>query len=148
MAFEAFHHAALVVDDLPEAESFYRTLFEMDVLFREGTRDDEYGKVPDDLDWETAVDDGVEPGMSFLRNGALSLALAEDEDEGAVDGGRVDHLAFQVSEADFDSLRRRVRDLDCEVDEREKTVFVTDRYGVEWELKTASPPPRCPFEVI
>lgn len=146
MVFEAFHHGEIVHDDLPVAESFYRNLFEMDVLFREGTRDDEYGKVPDGFDWEAAVDDGIDPGMSFLRNGALSLALAEDGD--AVDGGRVDHLAFQMSEADFDSLCGRARDIDCEVDEREATAFVTDRYGIEWELKTASPPPNCPFELI
>jgi hypothetical protein len=118
----------------------------LDVLFREGERDGTYGKVPFRLDWESAVEADVDPGMSFLRNGILSLALAQSD--GPVDGGRVDHLAFQVSEADFGPLCRRARSLDCDIDERETTAFVTDRYGMEWELKTGSPPPTCPFDEI
>lgn len=146
MGFEALHHVVLTVENLPEAEEFYRDLFEMGVLFREGERDGEYGRVPEEMDWNAAVADGIDPAMSFLRNGVLSLALAESD--GPVDGSRVDHLALQVSEADFAPLCRRARSLDCEVDERETTMFVTDRYEMEWELKTSSPPPTCPFEEI
>ncbi|SFK59076.1 Catechol 2,3-dioxygenase [Halogranum rubrum] len=146
MGFEALHHVVLVVENLAEAETFYCELFKMDVRFREGERDGDYGRVPDHPDWETAVADGVTPAMSFLGNGALSLALAASDDP--VEGGRVDHLAFQVNESFFDSFSDRARSLGCAVDERETTAFVTDRYGMEWELKTSSPPPTCPFEEI
>ena len=43
MAIDGLHHLVLRVPDLGEAEEFYRELFGLDVLFREGQLGDEHG---------------------------------------------------------------------------------------------------------
>lgn len=145
MQFHGLHHLVLDVPDVGDAEAFYSALFGLDVAFREGAYDGEYGKVPDGLDWPAACERGVEPGMSFLRRDSFSLALVEEETSA---GGRLDHVALAVDDAAVEAVAASARDLGCEVDEREDVVFVTDEYGVEWECNAGSPPPTCPFETL
>lgn len=148
MAIHGLHHVVLRIPDLPAAESFYRELFDLDVLFREGVKDDAVGKIPDDLDWSEATGRGVEPTMSFLGRDEFALALMEAEDDVDPETGRLDHLALALDAADRDATRDRAADLGCEYEEKSDAVFVTDRYGVEWELNAASPPPESPFETL
>jgi catechol 2,3-dioxygenase-like lactoylglutathione lyase family enzyme len=143
MRVEDLHHVVLDVGDLPAAEAYYRDLFSLDVAFREGEYEDEYGKVPDGLDWPAAADAGVEPGMTFLTREGFALALTAED---ASEDGRLNHVALAVGDETVGEVAETARDLDCEVDEREDVVFVTDQYGVEWELNAGSPPPTCPFE--
>jgi catechol 2,3-dioxygenase-like lactoylglutathione lyase family enzyme len=145
MAIHGLHHIVLDVPDVGDAEAFYADLFDLAVAFREGEYGEEYGSVPDGLDWPAARERGVEPGMTFLRRDAFSLAVAETGAGGDADG-RLDHAALAVDEATVRSVAERARDLGCEVDERDDVAFVTDRYGVEWELNSGSPPPTCPFD--
>lgn len=42
----------LAVPNLAEAEAFYRELFDLDALFREGTNDGTFGALPEALDCE------------------------------------------------------------------------------------------------
>ncbi|WP_435334666.1 VOC family protein [Haloarchaeobius sp. TZWWS8] len=146
MALAGIHHVALSVPDIVAAESFYCELFDAEVLFREGTFDGEFGAVPEELDWPAARDAGVEPGMSFVARDDVALALAQDPD--VPDGGPVDHLAVAVDQSDLGPLCERARALDCEVDRRETVAFVTDHYGIEWELNASDPPPETPFETL
>ena len=165
MTIRGLHHLVLRIPDLGEAESFYRDLFDLDVLFREGSKDGEFGALPDGLDWEAATEKGVEPGMSFLGRDEFALALMEDsveqrptneasgrrpqaESASNAEAGRLDHLALELDADDRDAIRDRAADLDCEFEAKSHAVFVTDRYGVEWELNASSPPPETPFDPL
>lgn len=152
MTIDGLHHVVLRVPTLPDAEEFYRELLDLDVLFREGTKDGTFGKVPDDLDWPAAIAAGVEPSMSFLGRDEFALALAAEDDEKDAKAdpemGRLDHLALSLDAEDRDEIRDRAADLDCEYETHSHAVFVTDRYGVEWELNASSPPPETSLETL
>lgn len=158
MAIDGLHHLVLRVPNLGDAERFYRELFDLDVLFREGQLGNEYGALPDSFDWSDAPEKGVEPGMSFLGRDAFALALVESESEAGEDAewregdteieGRLDHVALALDPADCDAICDRADELDCEYEAKGNAVFVTDRYGVEWELNASSPPPETPFETL
>lgn len=149
MAIDGLHHVVLRVPALPDAEEFYRELLDLDVLFREGTKDETFGKVPDDLDWPAAREAGVEPGMSFLGRDGFALALAAEDGDGDRDApARLDHVALSLDTEDRDAIRDRAADLGCEYETHSHAVFVTDRYGVEWELNASSPPPETSLETL
>lgn len=145
MTFHGLHHIVFRVGDLREAEPYYADLFGLDVLFREGSLDDEFGAVPDDLDWEAAIDAGVEPGMSFLGRETFALALVDEPGPGE---GRLDHVALAVEPDDQDAIEERASGLGCETWRRGHSLFVEDRYGVEWELNASSPPPETPLDPL
>jgi catechol 2,3-dioxygenase-like lactoylglutathione lyase family enzyme len=145
MQVDGLHHVVLDVGDLAAAEQFYQELFALAVAFREGEYGDEYGRVPDGLDWPAAADAGVEPEMTFLRGDGFALALTAVD---ASEDGRLNHVALAVSDDTVGEVAEAARSLGCEVDEREDVVFVTDPYGVEWELNAGSPPPTCPFDEL
>ncbi|MFB6071421.1 MAG: VOC family protein [Halobacterium sp.] len=144
MRIDGLHHVVLDVPDVAAAERFSADLFDLSVAFREGEYDGEYGRVPDGLDWPAARERGVDPGMTFLTRPGFALAVAEEPGSG--DGGRLDHVALAVDATAVERIAESARGLGCEVDEREDVAFVTDRYGVGWELNAGSPPPTCPFD--
>ena len=146
MSFRGLHHAVLNVPDLPDAEAYYRDLFDMSVLFREGTADGTYGKLPDGLDWNTAMAHGVSPGMSFLQRDKFVVALADDPEASAPT--RFDHISLEIELSDLGPIASRAASMGCGVDERETTAIITDQYGVEWELTARGFPPQSPFEVL
>lgn len=146
MPFHGLHHAVLNVPALPEAEAYYRDLFDMEVLFREGTAGGSYGRVPDGLSWEVAMAHGVSPGMSFLKRDRFVVALADDPEAG--EPTRFDHISLEIDMADLGPVASQAASMGCGVDERERTAIITDRYGVEWELTTRGFPPDSPFEAL
>lgn len=147
MPISGVHHTVLFVADVPNGESFYQELFDMEVLFREGTLDGEAGTVPEQIGWEDAVSKGVSPTMSFLGQDEFFLAVAQDESEGA--DRRVDHIALAVDEQTFESVTERAEGLGCVV-ERNAPHHRTfeDAHGFEWELNTSSPPPGQAFDAL
>lgn len=174
MSVHGIHHVTLAVDDVARSERAYRDVFDLDVRFREGTYDGEFGALPDGMDWATATAAGVDPGMTFLGNEDAAIAIAEiddasDDDAGdggatagdATEGdgdaiesapgdgsGQLDHVALHVDEDDVAAIAARARDRDWDVDERETAAFVVDHVGVEWEVNASSPPPATPFDVL
>ncbi|WP_267641752.1 VOC family protein [Haloarchaeobius amylolyticus] len=146
MTLGGLHHIALGVPDVPTAESFYCELFDLDVLFREGSLDGDFGALPEGMEWPEADAAGVDPGLTFVGRDDLALALAHDPS--TPEGGHVDHIALTVSDAELGAICDRARELDCGVDQRETAAFVVDTYGIEWELNTSSPPPETPFKTL
>jgi catechol 2,3-dioxygenase-like lactoylglutathione lyase family enzyme len=144
MHVDGVHHLVLLVDDVPAAESYYRELFDLDVLFREGTLDGEAGTVPDGVSWDDALDGGVTPRMSFLGRETLSVAVANGADQQGT--GRLDHIALAVDEDALDDITDRAESLGCDVTENapHHRVFV-DENGVEWELNASARPPGRAF---
>ncbi len=148
MSFQGLHHLVLLVDSVPEDEQFYQELFDMEILFREGSLNDEPGTVPDHMGWEEAISAGIEPYMAFLRRDDFTLAVAESTQD--ISEKRLDHIALAVSESDAESVAERAVELGCSVSRRNAPhqLFVEDSHDIEWELNTTSPPPSRAFDTL
>jgi catechol 2,3-dioxygenase-like lactoylglutathione lyase family enzyme len=160
MGVHRIHHVALRVDDLVSAEAAYRDVLDLDVLFREGTYDDEFGALPEGMDWPAATRAGVDPGMTFLGREDAAIAVAQrdadddaaaaaDRDPPAVNvAGALDHVALRVDPAAVSAMAERARDRGWRVDERDDAAFLEDDDGIEWELNASNPPPETPFDPL
>ncbi|WP_410766474.1 VOC family protein [Haloferax sp. DFSO60] len=147
MPIRGLHHLVLLVDGVPEGETYYRELFDMEVLFREGTVDEEPGTLPDGLAWSDAISQGVEPTMTFLGRDDFFLAVAQSD--GECGSGRFDHLALAVSETQFEAITERATDFGCAVsyNASHHRTF-EDRFGIEWELNAKPRPPEQAFDTL
>jgi hypothetical protein len=65
-------HVAITVPALEEAEAYYRTLFDMEVVTREAA---EGRQLPRDKSWKDAHASGIDLYMVALRRGEFVLAL-------------------------------------------------------------------------
>lgn len=151
MTVHGIHHVTLAVRDVAAAEAAYRDVFDLDVLFREGTYDDEFGALPDDVDWDVAEAAGVDPGMTFLGDDDVAIAVAEREGDDALeatDAGVLDHVALHVDPGVVGEIADRARDRDWDVDERETVAFLVDDDGIEWEVTASDRPPATPFDEL
>lgn len=147
MEIDGVHHLVLLVDDVPAGESYYRELFELDVLFREAALDGEPGTVPEGVSWDAALEQGVTPYMSFLGRDEFYLAVAGAA--GHAGTGRLDHVALAVDDEAFDAVTENATELDCDVEENapHHRVFI-DNYDVEWELNAKPRPPGRAFDEL
>ena len=69
-------HIALFVPDLRAAESYYQSIFDMEIIGREAElADGEWYTLPFDKGWDEAEAAGVELGMVALRKDEFGLAL-------------------------------------------------------------------------
>lgn len=145
MSFQGLHHVALPVPDLSEAEAYYRDLFDMAVLFREGALDGRRGKVPDGFDWPAAIAQGVEPHRCVLGRDAFALALVPTSGDRR---GQTTSIALRIDLDDLGPLAANAASIECGVVERETGAVLTDRYGVEWELTAAGFPPTSNYDTL
>lgn len=145
MHIDGLHHVVLLVDDVPDGESYYQELFDLDVLFREASLAGEPGTVPDHVTWTEAIDEGVTPLMSFLGRDEFFMAVAgANGQEGT---GRLEQIALAVDDEAFERITERAESLGCEVEENapHHRIFV-DRNDVEWELNAKPRPPGRAFD--
>lgn len=147
MHINGVHHLVLLVDDVPDGESYYRELFNLEVLFREAALDDEPGTVPENVTWNEALNRGVTPYMSFLGRDEFYMAVASAAAQQGT--GRLDHIALAVDDRAFDVITERADSLGCDVEENapHHRIF-TDRYDVEWELNAKQRPPDQAFDEL
>lgn len=147
MYVDGVHHLVLMVDSVPDGESYYRELFDLEVLFREAALEGEPGTVPEEVTWEEALDSGATPSMSFLGRDEFYVAVAGVG--GRAGTGRVDHIALAVDDEALDAITQRATSLGCDVEENapHHRVFV-DEYDVEWELNANPRPPGQAFEEL
>ena len=147
MGIRGLHHLVLLVDNVPEDEMFYRELFDMEVLFREGALNGNPGTVPEDVEWEEALSKGVTPYMSFLGRDDFFLAVAKADED--TTGGRFDHVALEVDESAFDSITDRAEELGCGVDKNAPHHrIIHDKFDIEWELNAKPRPPSRAFDTL
>ncbi|MFC7155294.1 VOC family protein [Halomarina halobia] len=147
MGIRGLHHLVLLVDDVPDGEAFYRELFDMEVLFREGVLDGTVGTVPDGVGWDEAISKGATPTMSFLGRDEFFLAVAQADGEPSA--GRVDHVALAVDEPAFEAITDRAESVGCEVEQNAAHHrILRDAFGMEWELNANPPPPSRAFEPL
>lgn len=147
MGISGIHHVVLLVDNVPEDETFYRKLFGMEVLFREGGLDGTVGTVPDEMTWDEALLKGVDPYMSFLGRDEFFLAVAAADED--TTGGRVDHIALEVDESSFEAITNRAVKRGCEVQQNAPHHrIIHDKLGFEWELNAKPRPPSRAFDPL
>jgi hypothetical protein len=121
---------------LRQAEEFYRTLFALDVAFRETEIADGWYTLPADASWDDAEAAGIHVGLCSLHRDAFTLAL---EDGSSSEGGRLSHVGVQVDAQDLERLRTVAPTLGCQVVQNGPTILVfDDPYGVRWEMTTIS----------
>lgn len=146
MPVQGLHHLALAVPNIGAAEDYYRELFQLSVTFREGRKAGRYGKLPDGIDWETAMAHDVDPGRSVLQREEFALALTERPDANLPT--RLDRIALRIELSDLGPIASRAASMGCAVEERESGAVITDHYGVEW-LVTAEPfPPQSRYDSL
>jgi catechol 2,3-dioxygenase-like lactoylglutathione lyase family enzyme len=69
-------HISLFVPNLREAEVYYQSLFQMELVGREAELDDgQWYTLPVGKGWEDAEAAGIELGMIALRKGNIALAF-------------------------------------------------------------------------
>ena len=135
MSLHSFTHVALRVKRLREAEAYYRTLFALEVAWREAETPDGWGTLPESADWDDAERAGIQLGIVMLHRDGFRLALeAADEVSGA---GHLSHLGVFVDEQELRRVRETAASSGCTVVvDREQALIIDDRFGVRWELNT------------
>ena len=127
------HTTVSVTGDLRVAEEFYRWLFDLDVAWREPTPAGQAWDRP----WSDIEASGPVPEITFLHSGAFRLAVVVGEPR---ERGVIDHVGFQVSQAQLAVVRGRALERGFFViNDRPGEIFdFVDVHGVEWELDTRS----------
>jgi len=127
----SIQHIALFVADLREAETYYQSLFEMELIGREAQLDDGlWYTLPFDKSWDDAEAGGIELGMLALRNGEFVLALIE----GDVPQGQVFAIGLRMPEGEITRVRDRLP-VDAEVIESSAdSLAFRDRYQIIWQI--------------
>jgi len=136
MSYRAFTHIALIVTPLRQAEEFYRTLFALEVAFREAETADGWYTLPPHASWDDAEAAGISLGLCSLHRDAFTLALEAGSSSG---GGRLSHIGVQVDAEELSRLRVVASTLGCQVVQDGQAILVfDDPYGVRWEMTTSS----------
>jgi hypothetical protein len=74
MSYRAVTHIALMVSPLRQAEEFYRTLFALEVAFREAETAAGWYTLPPAAGWDDAQAAGISLGLCSLHRDAFTLA--------------------------------------------------------------------------
>jgi catechol 2,3-dioxygenase-like lactoylglutathione lyase family enzyme len=139
MSFRGISHVALLVNDLREAEGYYRHLFGMMVAYRETFLEGEWRTYRSERSWEDLATSWPGPRLSVLRRDGFVLMLEQGEPGGARD--QLDHVGIHVEPADLDEMRWRAVDARCQTVTKLATSFVfVDRFQVQWEVSADSAP--------
>ena len=77
MAYRSLTHVAIRVTGLRGAERYYRTIFGLQVAFREAEVADGWRTLPVGAEWEDAEAAGIPLSMCFLARDGFRLALEE-----------------------------------------------------------------------
>jgi catechol 2,3-dioxygenase-like lactoylglutathione lyase family enzyme len=137
-------YVALHVAGLEAAETFFRRVFDMDLLFRESMQDDgRWYALRDGIGWAEATQRSIAIGMVALQRDQFVLALFE----GGPSAGAVYEICIAVESAEIDVVRARLPD-DAVVDEFEPGwLRFLDPFGFRWAVRDRLAPFRSSGEV-
>jgi catechol 2,3-dioxygenase-like lactoylglutathione lyase family enzyme len=124
-------HIALVVPNLREAEEYYQSIFQMELIGREAElADGQWYTLPAGKRWEDAESAGIKLGMLALRKGNIVLALFP----GTHPSGQVFAIGMALPQAQVAEVKNRLPpDTEILLNESEQFSF-RDRYGIMWQL--------------
>ena len=139
VAIESVNYLAINVADLTSAETFYHNLFGLQVVAR--TKSDESGNYqllsPDYNPVDAVLTDEVADD-SFMRNGALLIALHRVGRGARLERTIIDRVSIRVDADTFNRLRGHVLMRNYENLGGGHTYFAfRDPYGVPWEITMA-----------
>lgn len=124
-------HIALYVPDLQQAEAYYQSLFDMELIGREAELEDGlWYTLPFDKDWDDARNAGIELGMLALRKGDIVLALFS----GDAPQGQVYAIGLTLPEEEIARIRSRLpANAEVGMDEPGSLGF-RDPYRIVWQI--------------
>jgi catechol 2,3-dioxygenase-like lactoylglutathione lyase family enzyme len=125
-------HVAVLTPRLENAERHYADLFDAAVQFRTAIHEGEWVAIDPRHDWEAIRRARVQIHMSFLRAGALTVAVIN---EPGGPSGPLGHVCIECTDAEARRIRDRVRALGLRVPRDEPGTFrFRDEFGVHWEV--------------
>lgn len=124
-------HIALFVPDLQEAEQYYQSLFDMELIGREVEQDDGlWYSLPFGKGWVDAMAAGVELDMIALRKGSLVLALFKGDNP----PGQVFAIGLNATEDEIESIHKKLPPgTRIDVYQADRLEFI-DSYDITWQI--------------
>jgi catechol 2,3-dioxygenase-like lactoylglutathione lyase family enzyme len=124
-------HIAVFVPDLRQAEAYYQSLFDLELIGREAELDDGlWYTLPFDKGWDVARAAGIELDMLALRKGEIVLALFS----GDAPQGQVYAIGISLPAAEIARIRSRLpADAALQMDEPGSLGF-RDPYQIIWQI--------------
>ncbi len=124
-------HIALVVPDLRDAETFYRSVFDMELIGREAARADGlWATLPFDKGWDDAKAAGIELNMVALRTDQFVLALFR----GAASPGQVYVIGLAMPAEEIAGVRARLPEgMRGRADSPDRLEF-RDPWQITWQI--------------
>jgi len=150
VVIESVNYLAINVADLAKAEKFYNELFGLQVVAR--TKSDNQGGyrlLSPDYDPVDAVLTDEQADDSFLRNGALLIALHRVGRGARLERTMIDRVSIRVDVETFNRLRGQVLMRNYENLGGSHTYFsFRDPNGVPWEVTVAGALPEVIYSTL
>lgn len=132
-----YRHIAIFVPELEAAEVYYRSLFGLEVVLREGPEaggSGRWAQLPLDKDWDDARAAGVELGMVAIGKGDLVLAMFPGEPT----WGQLFAIGVRMADEEIAGVAGRLPEDTAVLEMGADTLDFIDRYGFHWQLTTTS----------
>ena len=135
------NHIAVRVLDVAKAERFYEQFLGMAVVGRaRRSRTGALEPVEGEYRWDEATLDGSPADVTFLQNGALTLALERAGRGGRLAENALAHLSVAVDPITFSTLRGEALVRSLTVISNADTSFTFhDPFGIGWEITVGAP---------
>jgi catechol 2,3-dioxygenase-like lactoylglutathione lyase family enzyme len=150
VVIESVNYIAINVTELDKAERFYHELFGLEGVAR--TKSDDLGAyrlLSTDYDAIDAVMTNEIADDSFLRNGALLIALHRVGRGARIERTLIDRVSIRVDAETFNRLRGQVLMRNYENLGGGQTYFAfRDPYGVPWEVTMAGALPEVIYTTL
>ncbi len=137
----AVNHIAIWVNEPAKAERFYGDYLNMEITGRARRGDGGALELLEpDFDWTDAIRDGVQPDITYLSNGAVSLLLMNAGRGARLERGLLDHISVAVDGSTFAMLKGEalVRSLVL-LGTSESGFRFRDPFGLTWEILLMAP---------
>ncbi len=150
VVIESVNYMAINVTELDKAERFYAELFGLEVVAR--TKSDDMGAyrlLSPDYNAIDAVMTNDIADDSFLRNGALLIALHRVGRGARIERTLIDRVSIRVDAGTFSRLRGQILMRNYENLGGGQTYFAfRDPYGVPWEVTMAGALPEVIYTTL
>ena len=124
-------HIALFVPDLRRAESYYQSVFDMELVGREAELPDGlWYTLPFDKGWDEAEAAGIELGMLFLRKDEFGLGLFK----GNAPPGQVYVIGLKMPMEEIAKVRARLPENTPVSEDAPDSLEFRDLYQITWQI--------------
>jgi hypothetical protein len=126
-------HIALTVESLRQAENLYKRLFDLEVLYREGSTPEGFVRWDGEGLGENPTEETVVEKSCLERHGIRLMLLLKTLDYPAQ--GRIDHICLRMSRFSLSRLLAQAEALDCHIlQNSDQILWIEDPYGVRWRV--------------